>query len=295
MADLYLAAYEDWIDPKSIQGIIVVVHAEIGELTRGDRSHKELLNDAVFFYNASYIPKSSRSTFGHIQPIPLPPFDSPDWPLPDMHTSESFRARLRLDFQNIMKPNLGSKQTRLSWFMPIGVFVDLFSVAEGIHRTPTMFVFKQMTDDLCSSLMDRGWDLKITVGADVIKCVIPRASLVLRYHIGRSTLYALFVYNRLKMLPDSTWEAIDQYEPVVMVSISCEMGERKQDVEVGMSWTFSDIRHEVLLQLGVDTDTESEIWIATDNTVVKVNSRQEKKFTAANAMPPKIFRLVARS
>lgn len=64
-----------------------------------------------------------------------------------------------------------------------------------------------------------------------------------------------------------------------MVSISCEMGERKQDVEVGMSWTFSDIRHEVLLQLGVDTDTESEIWIATDNTAVKVNSRQEKKIT----------------
>lgn len=73
------------------------------------------------------------------------------------------------------------------------------------------------------------------------------------------------------------------------------MGERKQDVEVGMSWTFADIRQEVLLQLGVDTDTESDIWIATNNTTVKVNSRQEKKITAANAMPPKIFRLVARS
>jgi hypothetical protein len=124
--------------------------------------------------------------------------------------------------------------------MRIGVFVDLFSVVEGIHKTPTMFVFKQMTDDLCSSLMDKGWDHKITVGADVIKCVIPRASLVLRYHIGRSTFYALFFYNHLKMLTDSTWAAIDH--PVVMVSISCEMGERKQDVEVGMSWTFSDIR-----------------------------------------------------
>ena len=37
--------------------------------------------------------------------------------------------------------------------------------------------------------------------------------------------YALFVYNRHKMLLDSTWEAIDQYEPVNMVSISCEMEE----------------------------------------------------------------------
>jgi len=87
---LYPVAYEDWVDPKSIQGIIVVIHAEIGELTHGDRSHKELLNDAVFLYNAFYIPRSSRSTFGHIRSIPLLAFDSPDWPLPDMHTSGSF-------------------------------------------------------------------------------------------------------------------------------------------------------------------------------------------------------------
>ena len=188
-----------------------------------------------------------------------------------------------------MKPNIGSKQTRLSWFMPIGVFVDLFSIATGIHRIPTMFVFKHMTDDLCSSFMDRGWDCKITFGADVIKCVIPRASLICRYHIGRSTLYALFVYNRHKMLPDSTWEAIDQYEPVNMVSISCEMEERTQDVEVGMSWTFWDIRQEVLLQLGLDTDIETNIMITIGDTAVKINSRQEKKFTTIDVLPLKIF------
>lgn len=137
-----------------------MIHAEIGELARGDRSHKELLNDAVFFYNASYIPRSSKSNFGHLEPILLPPFDSPEWPLPDMHTTESFRAKLRFDFQYIMKLNLSSKQSPLSLFR---VFVDLFLVAEDIHRTPNFFVSRHMTDDLCPSLMDRGWDCKITV------------------------------------------------------------------------------------------------------------------------------------
>jgi len=90
LTNLYLAAYEDWVDLRCIQGIIIVIHAKIGELTRGNRSHKELLNDAVFFFNTTSIPRSSRSTFGHLESIPLPPFDSSRWPLPNMHTTESF-------------------------------------------------------------------------------------------------------------------------------------------------------------------------------------------------------------
>ena len=33
-----------------------------------------------------------------------------------------------------MRPSTGSKRTHLSWFLPIGVFVDLFSVAQGNMR-----------------------------------------------------------------------------------------------------------------------------------------------------------------
>ena len=60
-----------------------------------------------------------------------------------------------------------------------------------------------------------------------------------------------------------------------------------------MSWTFWDIRQEVLLQLGLDTDTETNIVITTGNTAVKINSRQEKKFTTIDVLPPKIFRFIA--
>jgi len=33
LIDLYLAAYEDWVDSRCIQGIIAVVHTKIGGLT----------------------------------------------------------------------------------------------------------------------------------------------------------------------------------------------------------------------------------------------------------------------
>jgi len=72
-----------------------------------------------------------------------------------MTTSEAFQAKLRFDFWIAMKPNIGSKQTHLSWFMPIGVFIDLLSVArDNMHKTPTMLFFRNVSDDLCSSLMD---------------------------------------------------------------------------------------------------------------------------------------------
>lgn len=101
---LYPSNFIEWIDPKSILGIIVVVHAEIGELTRGSRSHRELLDDGVFFYNASYLPRTEASQFGQLDPILQSGFDSSEWSLKSMATSESFRAKLRIDFQNVMKP-----------------------------------------------------------------------------------------------------------------------------------------------------------------------------------------------
>lgn len=211
-----------------------------------------------------------------------------------MATTEAYRAKLRQDFHQSMKPNVGSKNTHLSWFMPIGVLVDLFAVSMDMHRTATMFVFKRMTDKLCASLMDGGWDSKITIGVDTIKTTIHRASLSFRYHISRSTLYANFVYNRERMVSRSTWVAIDQFEPVQMVNINCEMGDYKQEMEVGLSWSFSDIRQEALLQITLATESEFDMWIVDHDRATKVNSRNEKHLTTANVLPPKKLRLIAR-
>jgi len=65
-----------------------------------------------------------------------------------------------------------------------------------------MYVFKQPTQELMCSMMDNGWNSKITIGAKVIQCTIDQGSLLFRHHIGHSTLYANFVYNQQKMEGD---------------------------------------------------------------------------------------------
>lgn len=75
----------------------------------------------------------------------------------------------------------------------------------------------------------------------MIKTVVHQQSLGIRYHIGRSTLDANFVYNRWKMLPNRTWEAHDLYEPIVPVIIHCQVEDSIQDLEVGLSWTSSTV------------------------------------------------------
>jgi len=194
-----------------------------------------------------------------------------------------------------MRPSTSSKLTHLSWFLPIGVFVDIFHVAENrIKKTKVMWIIKDINDDLCASIMDKGWDLKITKAADVIKTVVHQQSLGFRYHIGRSTLYTNFVYNRRKMLPNGTWKALDEYESVVSVIIHCQVEDSIQDLQVGLSWTFSAVRQEILVQLNQLSSIDFRMSIVDDNAVFKVNLRNEKNYTVANVLPPKKLRLITR-
>jgi len=198
LEDIYPSDYKDWIDPQSIIGVIYVLHADIGEACRAGRSNRELLDDGVYYYNAKYYPSTVRGEYGYIEKIPLPDFDSPQWLLSDIGTSEAFRAKFRRDFLFEMKPNTGSRVTHLQWFVPVGVFVDLFAAAHVVHRTATFFVFKNPSDDLLSSLMDSGWHEKVTVGEGGIRCSVEKSSIIFRYHVGRSTLYCNFQFNRMR-------------------------------------------------------------------------------------------------
>jgi len=92
---LYPFGCQDWIDPQSILGVIVVIHGEIGEVTRGSQTHTKLLDNNIFFYNAKYI---QDGYYGRLVPIALPSLDSIEWQLPDMGTSEVFHAKLLEDF-----------------------------------------------------------------------------------------------------------------------------------------------------------------------------------------------------
>ena len=47
--------------------------------------------------------------------------------------------------------------------------------------------------------MDKGWESKISISADVIKSIVDQTSMIFRYHINTSTLYFNFVYNQEQM------------------------------------------------------------------------------------------------
>jgi len=104
---------------QSIIGVVWFVHAIVGEAQRGQRTYEELLENGIFFYNAFYIPQSPALRHARLEPIPLPGFDDPEWPLPDMSTSEHFRFCLRRDFLLSMRPTTASRSTHLQWSMPI--------------------------------------------------------------------------------------------------------------------------------------------------------------------------------
>jgi hypothetical protein len=72
-----------------------------------------------------------------------------------MHTSEAFRAKLRVDFQAVTKATTGSRMGHLQWFLPLHVFVDLFAPAQNsIRRTSTLYVVNNPSEELFMNLMD---------------------------------------------------------------------------------------------------------------------------------------------
>ncbi|CAM6087817.1 unnamed protein product [Calypogeia fissa] len=93
---IYPSNCQDWQEPTSILDVVVVLHATFGEATCGSRSHKELLDSGVFFNDAHYMPPTRTGKVGKVMPIAFSPLSDPSFPIPDMTTSEAFRARLFL-------------------------------------------------------------------------------------------------------------------------------------------------------------------------------------------------------
>jgi hypothetical protein len=110
---------------KVHNGRVVCSACGCGEPQRGHYTHKQLLKMGVYYYSALYVPRSSPYLFGRLESIPLPTFEDPKWPVPDIATRESFRSKLHSDFLNSMRPNTSSKSTHIQWFMPCHAMVDL--------------------------------------------------------------------------------------------------------------------------------------------------------------------------
>ena len=232
--------------------VILVLYHEVGEAARNGRSHKQLLENGTFFLKAVYVPQSGSCLYGSLEELPLPGLGDPNWPLPNMQTSEVFRARLAIDIAEAMKGGSGSKATHVKWFMSVHVMVDLFAVADNIRRTATMYIFKTPLATVLSSLMDVGWDEKFQTGQDVLKSMVSKASMVFRYHLARQVLYLNFQYVRYRK-EGTRWVPIDQVVIPHMMPITVEFGGNElPKLEVGSVWPVSHIREEISILLPRD-------------------------------------------
>jgi hypothetical protein len=243
---LYASYWEDWVLPTSVLDVVLVLHHELGESTRNGRTHRELMMNGTFYLRSVYVPSSGVELYGSLEALPLPAISDPDWPIPDMHTSEAFRRKLAVDIAAAMKGSTGSSAAHVHWFMPVHVMADLFGCAATVRRTPTMYVFNAPSTDLLNSLMDPGWDEKHQIGQDILKCVVSRDSMIFRYHLARQTLYANFQYVRYKREGAQGWVPLDQTAVVEMITITVWLqGIGLPTFEVGRTWPVSHIRNEI--------------------------------------------------
>lgn len=122
--------------------------------------------------------------------------------------------------------------------------------------------------------MDDGWDVKHTTATDVIKCVVSKETVLFKYHIGRSTLYVTFQYNRLRLQHGLQWQEMDQAESFSTVLVECELpyAQEKLVLEVGSTWTLFNIRNEVSMHLRCNLVLDFTFNIVEDDTIKeKVN------------------------
>jgi hypothetical protein len=259
---LYASYWEDWVHPTSILDHILVLHHEVGEATRNGRSPRDLMENGTFYLRAVYVPPARGQLYGELEPIPLPDLDDPEWPVPDMHTSEAFRTKFAADIGAAMKATTGSKVAHVQWFLPIHVMVDMFHRADSIRRTATMFNFGSPSDILLKSLMDPGWEEKHHIGQDVIKCVVTKNSMRFRYHIGRQTLYGNFQYIRHRLTANRVWEPLDQEVVEHMAVVTILYGDTVLPAfEVGSAWPVSHLRHEIAIALGGEVPEEYNLFV----------------------------------
>lgn len=251
---LYASYWEDWVPPTSILDVILVLHHEVGEATRNGRGYKDLRADGTFYLRAVYVPRSGNQLYGTLEALPLPELTDSEWPLPDMHTSEFFRRKLAVDIAAAMKGSTGSRAVHVHWFMPVHVMVDLFACADSVRKTRSMYIFNNPSEELLSSLMSLGWDVKYEKGRDVLKCVVSHDSIKFRYHLGRQMLYVNYQYLRYRCVEGDAWTAIDQAVAVEMVRTSVILGESLLPaIEVGRTWPVSHLRNEISIILSRDS------------------------------------------
>ena len=141
-------------------GIFNVIHSHIGQLKYDGRSGQMLANTGIFFYDHFYRLHDRRNSRGSLQKINLQPdWNYMDWPILDTSVLESVKSKMYKDVQPSLRGSIATKIVKIVMFMPITIFVDLFSAAD-VRITKTMLICKNLNPEFSKTLLDEDWFIK---------------------------------------------------------------------------------------------------------------------------------------
>jgi len=95
--------------------------------------------------------------------------------------------------------------------------------------------------------------------------------MIFKFHVGKSTLYVNFVYNRQQLIWGCNWKDIDQLDVPDMVKIQCELLHEEQKIvlDVGLNWTLSIVWQELQIVQGQEFPTNFSFWIVGNGIVIE--------------------------
>lgn len=181
---------------ECILGFFNVIHGTVGELQYKGRSVRDLAKAGIFFYDHFYQLLDHAHSYGILQRQDFLEWNIIDWPIPDGSIIEAYRAKLYAEVQHSLKPNIATRIVKITIFMPINVFVDIFQEF-SIKVCKTMFTFKAKACDDIPKFLDDGWN---KIMANSVYCEVVHDTINLKYMFASQNFILSFYYKRSRMI-----------------------------------------------------------------------------------------------
>lgn len=237
----------------------------------------------MFIYFAKYIVPSRAGLYGQLEDIPIPLINSLDWEIPDNTTILCFKTKLSQDIQKAMTPGRISRRIRISWFVPLHVFVACFR-SIVLQRTKTMWLNRRLHEEDLDCVLGDMWKTKESFHlGDTIRCKASPNSLAISYQIARQSLVIGYDYRRWRQHLGS-WIPLDSEVdcPEFEVEIIGSAFQEPRNLVVNSSWTLKDIRESLEFLDCINTSYRFKI------NGIPIGKRVEKITSCTKCMAPHI-------
>ena len=169
---------------ESLTGTFQAIHQEIADILYPSQPSSFFTKINLFVFFAQYVVPSREGLHGKLEDLSVPLIDSLEWETPDNTTMLSFKTKISQDIQKAMKPGKISRRIRLSWFVPLHIFVACFRSLE-LQRTNTMWLNRRLPEEHLDSVVGEMWKTneRFHLG-DTIRCKASPNSLAISYQIS---------------------------------------------------------------------------------------------------------------